>query len=326
MSDNSKISWTHHTFNPWWGCVEVSAECDRCYAREWSARLGNDVWGATAPRRFFGERHWNEPLRWNRRAKDAGTRRRVFCASMADIAETHRDPATMARMNADRRHLAHLIEATDHLDWLLLTKRPQDLIKLFPQWADGFPLNVWVLVTVGLASSSWRLDVLCDELPPAVVKGVSYGPALGPVSFTPWFARGLSWVIAEGESNLSKIELARPSHPSWFRQNLEECLRARVPYHFKQWGEWGQRSHLIPNIAERIVLADGRSMTWADFKASGSIDETTLDPTVMYLVGKERAGRTLNGRLYDEFPYPERSPYFLNVTTRSARIPGEITL
>ncbi len=91
MGEQTSIGWCHHTFNPWWGCVEVSPACDHCYARVWAAFTGHAVWGKDAPRRFFGDEHWDEPFRWNRKAQGAGERRRVFCASMADVFEERSD-------------------------------------------------------------------------------------------------------------------------------------------------------------------------------------------------------------------------------------------
>src|ERR1700704_5109229 len=82
MAKNSHIEWTHHTFNPWWGCKKVSPACDNCYAELWAKRMGHQLWGTDAPRRFFGDAHWREPLKWNEEAGLAGHRERVFCASM----------------------------------------------------------------------------------------------------------------------------------------------------------------------------------------------------------------------------------------------------
>ena len=62
MGDTTAISWADATFNPWWGCVEVSPACDHCYARDFAARTWPGLWGAEAPRRFFGDKHWNEPF------------------------------------------------------------------------------------------------------------------------------------------------------------------------------------------------------------------------------------------------------------------------
>jgi len=84
---NSKIEWCDHTFNPWWGCAKVSPGCAHCYAESLAKRTGNAVWGHESPRRFFGDSHWNEPLKWDAAAKAEGRRKRVFCASMADVFE-----------------------------------------------------------------------------------------------------------------------------------------------------------------------------------------------------------------------------------------------
>src|ERR1043166_782056 len=126
MGANSAIEWTDHTFNPWWGCVKVSPACDFCYAEVWGRRLGKGVGGKDAPRRFFADAHWNEPLRWNRAAAKVGIRRRVFCASMADVFEQRDD------LNPQRERLWKLIDSTPNLDWLLLTKRPHNVMTLVP--------------------------------------------------------------------------------------------------------------------------------------------------------------------------------------------------
>jgi protein gp37 len=87
MAKYSHIEWTHHTFNPWWGCAKVSPACLHCYAELWAKRMGQRVWGTEAPRRLFGDEHWREPIVWNEEARSAGRRERVFCASMADVFE-----------------------------------------------------------------------------------------------------------------------------------------------------------------------------------------------------------------------------------------------
>ena len=69
MAENSKIEWTDHTFNPWWGCEKVSPACANCYAEAFAKRTGNNVWGRKSERRFFGDKHWAEPLKWDARAK-----------------------------------------------------------------------------------------------------------------------------------------------------------------------------------------------------------------------------------------------------------------
>src|SRR5262245_40013414 len=132
MAEQTAIAWCHATFNPWWGCVEVSPGCDNCYARDLAKIYGPRVWGKDAPRRFFGPKHWQEPLRWNAKAEAAGERRRVFCASMADVFE-ERDDQIGRFLAAERFKLWNLIAATPWLDWLLLTKRPAGMRRLLPK-------------------------------------------------------------------------------------------------------------------------------------------------------------------------------------------------
>ena len=80
MGETTKIAWTDHTFNPWWGCQRVSPGCERCYAETFAKRVGLKVWGPQSERRFFGDKHWAEPLRWNRKALavDLACRREGF--------------------------------------------------------------------------------------------------------------------------------------------------------------------------------------------------------------------------------------------------------
>src|SRR5690606_14674702 len=132
MAKDSKIEWTHHTFNPWWGCAKVSPACKYCYAETWAKRIGSHVWGASAPSRFFTDKHWQDPLRWDAEAAERGERRRVFCASMADVFERRKE------LNEPRERLWKLIEETPHLDWLLLTKRPQNIALMAP-WGEDWP-------------------------------------------------------------------------------------------------------------------------------------------------------------------------------------------
>ena len=119
MSKNSKIEWTHHTFNPWWGCTKVSPGCKHCYAETWAKRLGQKVWGARAPRRELTSAYWKQPLAWNADAARTGRCARVFCASMADVFEDRRD------LDVRRESLWALIENTPHLEWLLPDEAPR---------------------------------------------------------------------------------------------------------------------------------------------------------------------------------------------------------
>ena len=268
MGRNSSIEWTTHTFNPWWGCVKVSPACKHCYAEAWSRRVGQAVWGVRAKRRFFGDRHWAEPLRWNAAAAKSGQRVRVFCASMADVFEDRRD------LDDSRLRLWALIEATPDLDWLLLTKRPE-LVGTMVPWEDSWPANVWMGTTV--ESQEWAEERLPHLVTlPAAVRFISAEPLLGPVDLSKWLS-GLDWVITGGESG----PRARPSSPSWFRTILNQCMAANVAFHFKQWGDW----------------APGQGISLAQARA-----EQVDDGTTMLRLGKKVAGRSLDGEVWDGLP------------------------
>jgi protein gp37 len=266
MGKNSRIEWTHHTFNPWWGCTKVSDACKHCYAEAWSKRVGQKVWGVKAKRRFFRENHWSEPLKWNAQAQDEGMRFRVFCASMADVFEDRRDLDTW------RDKLWNLIARTPQLDWLLLTKRPEVVDRLVP-WKHDWPHNVWLGTTVeDQETAESRLSYLAEL--PAVIRFISAEPLLGPLDIRSWLGSTIDWVIAGGESGPK----ARAPDPSWFRALLMQCKAAEVPFHFKQWGDWAPA---------RDEAKDGRG---------------TEDDTVMRRVGKKAAGRLLDGAMWDELP------------------------
>lgn len=272
MGKNSKIEWTHHTFNPWWGCVKVSAACKHCYAETWARRVGQDVWGARAPRRFFSEQHWRQPLQWDAQARTEGERRRVFCASMADVFEGRAD------LDATRERLWGLIESTPHLDWLLLTKRPERVRELAP-WSLDWPPNIWLGTTVESARWLKRVDALAENA--AAVRFLSCEPLLGPLSLGPRLA-SVDWVIAGGESGGK----ARPMSPTWVRALRDECVAAGVAFHFKQWGNWRPADqHGVNGYPHRTLGAGGSAVE-------------------VVHVGKKVAGRELDGRTWDELPSP----------------------
>jgi protein gp37 len=110
MGAITKIEWCHHTFNPWWGCAQVSPLCDHWYAMMLDARWFKRMhWGPRSVRRYFGDEYWGQPLRWDRLAAAEGCRHRVFCASMADVFDNEADPAV-------RDRLWRLIRRTHNLD------------------------------------------------------------------------------------------------------------------------------------------------------------------------------------------------------------------
>ncbi len=226
MSEQTGISWCDHTFNPWWGCTKVSPACTHCYAETFSKRVGLKVWGAGSERRFFGQKHWAEPLKWNHKAIKDGTRRRVFCASMADVFEDRPD------LVEERARLFDVIDETPALDWLLLTKRPENLARMVPPyWGGKVWPNVWLGTTVeNQQYADERIPHLLDV--DCAVRFLSVEPMLGPITLTPETLMQLDWIIAGGESGAH----CRTSEPDWFRSLRDQCHAAGVYFHFKQWG------------------------------------------------------------------------------------------
>jgi protein gp37 len=248
MAKNSRISWTIHTFNPWWGCTKISPGCTNCYAATFDKRVGGDNWKPGGERRFFPEKHWREPLKWNAEAKADGVRARVFCASMADVFEDH--PALVDQRN----RLPALIDATPHLDWLLLTKRPENILRLAP-WIPG-RRNIWPGVTVENAEHVWRADELRKV--DAAVRFISYEPALGPIDAAVNLD-GIAWVVAGDESGPRR----RAAELSWLRAMRDRCTREGVAFHLKQWagddtdGIEGARSGKDGRGPRHLPLLDG---------------------------------------------------------------------
>lgn len=234
MGEISGIAWTDATFNPWWGCTRVSPGCEHCYAETLATvRRKLDVWGVDANRKPMSDAYWRDPVKWNRKAEAEGVRRRVFCASMADVFELppDRNEQAHAVMDQARGRLWKLIEETPWLDWLLLTKRPQNVDDLQP-WGADWPRNVWLGVT---AEDQKR----ADERVPILLKlrartrFVSHEPALERVDFSRWLGPdGIHWVITGGESG-SK---ARPYFLNWAADIIQQCRSAGAAPFVKQLG------------------------------------------------------------------------------------------
>jgi protein gp37 len=114
-----------YTFNPWLGCTKVSDGCKHCYAETlMDKRFKRVKWGPAGRRERTSAANWRKPLAWNKEAKEQGRRAKVFCASLADVFEDKPDQPEMAEWRDD---LFSLIGQTPYLDWLLLTKRPENV-------------------------------------------------------------------------------------------------------------------------------------------------------------------------------------------------------
>ena len=238
---NSGIQWTTHTFNPWWGCQRVSPGCEHCYAETLAVtRRKLPVWGPpkTTDRKVTGEGYWQEPKRWNRAAAKSGERPRVF-PSMCDPFEEH------PQLVLPRRAFFRLIEETPNLWWLLLTKRPENVMGMVPEgWRGKLPENV--AVGISAETQEWyerRLSHLARI--PARMRFVSAEPLLGPIDFgllgavpADWGVGFLpahsfvDWIIFGGESGHG----ARPCNVAWIRHGVRQCREASVAPFVKQLG------------------------------------------------------------------------------------------
>lgn len=309
MSANTKIEWTDHTFNPWWGCQKVGPGCDHCYAETLDKRTGGQHWGPGAERRRTSVKNWNDPVRWNAKADaffaEHGRRQRVFCASMADVFDNAIDPQW-------RADLFKLIEATPNLDWLLLTKRIGNVGNMLPVPFDfdkHYP-NVWIGATIVNQEEAER-DIPKLLKVPAMVRFLSMEPLLGPVSFEGMWVdhanpamhenmlEALDWVIIGGESGPG----ARPMHPDWATSLRDQCEAAGVPFLFKQWGDWRE-----PLDGEEFDTSMGRAAKPPAFIVSetGTVHcfegVGIVNGKAMIGVGKKAAGRLLDGRTWDGHP------------------------
>lgn len=259
MSANSKIEWTDHTMNPWIGCTKVSPGCLNCYAETLMDKRYHRVsWGKGNLRKRTSAANWKEPLKWNTQAMPLDAegkprRARVFCASLADWL----DEEVPLQWLAD---LLALIQATPNLDWLLLSKRPENWKKLIERvvglscltgclhtdphgiagwlanrWQHGDPpANVWVGTSVEDQTRADERTPLLLQIP-AKVRFLSCEPLLGPVDLrqahrAPIKLPSVDWVICGGESGPG----ARTMHADWARSLRDQCKEKSVPFFMKQ--------------------------------------------------------------------------------------------
>ena len=309
MSASTSIEWTRSddgsagsTWNPVTGCTKVSEGCDHCYAETFAER-----WRGVAGHPFeqgFDVRLWPErltlPLQWRKP-------RRVFLNSMSDLWHEAVGANLIAQVFA-------VIAVAEQHTFQVLTKRPGRMCSLLADTAfwgqvgaaarvydpsaeamaaiEGrFLPNLWLGVSV--ETQKWapvRLGKLAATSV-AAVRFASCEPLLGELDIRWWLARGLEWVIAGGESGPG----ARPMHPDWARSLRDQCRAAGVPFFFKQWGAFAPEADGHDHGGIRLI--DRRGQSWNRMEIPARSDAVR-----MRRVGKGRAGRMLDGRMWDEFP------------------------
>lgn len=300
MGQATEISWTDHTFSPWWGCTKVSPACDHCYADTFSRRVGFSdtgskfpIWGKDAQRRFFSDKHWGELLKWNRDAQRAGVRRNVFCGSMCDVMEDRAD------LVASREKLYSYVPQTPWLNYLLVTKRPQNFRRFLPaEWRKHPQPNIWLMTTVESGEYLWRIDALKEV--PAVVHGLSIEPLLADIPELAKHLDDIEWCIVGGESGPG----ARPMHPDWVRRIRDACQERGIAFHMKQWGAWAPASQVGAPKPITHAMTAGAVVAEFDRESMMAADRNETRWEGLRRLGKGKSGCLLDEREWKQIPNP----------------------
>lgn len=249
MAENSKIEWTNHTANLWWGCIKVIKGCDNCYALTFAKRVGNDVWGNDKPRRMIKD-VWSKNGKFQKEAEKQNEIHRVFVGSMMDIFEKpmslvfhYGNPYLEGECEFwNTGHLRdkffnEIIPNSPNLMFLLLTKRPSNINKYIPEsWKENPPKNVMFGTSPVDQETADKLIVQLSK-----VKGqrfLSIEPQLEKIDLMAQANDGtnrvlldmVDWVINGGESGHGK----RPFNTDWGKLLRDDCRRKGIPFFFKQ--------------------------------------------------------------------------------------------
>lgn len=237
MAENSKIEWTHHTANLWWGCTEVHEGCDNCYARVLDNRWGEKGthWGNDKPRRAI-KSVWSDLVKYQNKAAETGEMHRVFVGSMMDIFEkdmpcvdSKGNPAPDNISTNDYRQLLfHYISIGKYpnLLFLFLTKRPSNINKYIPDiWKTNPPANVMFgCSVVNQQTANTLIPQLLD------VNGkrfLSIEPQLDSVDLEKWISP-CGYYCAHSDEDFSNAVNA------WCEEDIDEdeqVLRSSFFYH-----------------------------------------------------------------------------------------------
>ena len=227
----TKIEWATESWNPITGCSPVSEGCENCYARRMASRLrGRFGYPEDDPFKVtFHPDKIEQPLHWKKP-------RMIFVCSMGDL--FHKDV-----LGPTIHQLIKLMKWDyKRHTFLILTKRPERMRRIWMNIDGTLPENIWLGVTVeNQQRADERIPILLQI--PAAKRFVSIEPMLGPVdlqkigpllqAFNWKIAKGgLDWIICGGESGPG----VRPMHPDWPRSIRDQCQAADVPFFFKQWG------------------------------------------------------------------------------------------
>ena len=295
MGENSLISWTDHTWNPWVGCTNVSPACDGCYAEHlMQNRMKRVMWGAGKDRLRTASANWRKPFAWNKVAIDSGTRPFVFCLSLGDFWDNEVDPVW-------RCDALDVMEATPALVYLVLSKRIGNAVKMLDQIGRLLPRNVALGSTIinqdEMDRDGPKLEAAKRILEPLFVFG-SFEPLLGPVIIPPGL---FDWIITGGETDQGSAK-ARPAHPDWFRSLRDQARITGACYHHKQNGEWQGYGAAAPTDEHGNL----------GLPCEPKADHRFSDGEYAFRVGKHAAGRLLDGMTHDARPIVSARPGIRN--------------
>ncbi len=280
MAETTGIPWCDATWNPWIGCQKVSAGCLNCYAEKlahfhgWVKEWGKDY-------KLTSDSNWKNPIQWAKKAVKDGVIRRVFCASLADVFDDNIPNIWW------RKNLWELIDETGKiggLEWLLLTKRPENIDRFIPwDWRQSQPNYVRIGITcenqemadkrIVELFKNWHgknfisVEPMLSAVNLRNIRPVNFknrqDDVLTGKTFVDNSSRGaifeggqkIDWVIAGCESGTN----ARPCNIEWVRDLRDQCQMAEVPFFLKQLNINGK-------LTKEPVL-DGRQ--WLEFPKGG---------------------------------------------------------
>lgn len=233
MAENSKIEWTDHTVNLWWGCSKVHTGCKNCYAEKLSERFGDNVWGEKMSRKRI--KSWYKDLNlYQKQSKEKGVASKIFCGSMMDIFEDSKrliNPKGSYHFTEDLRdELFHLIDIGEYnnLIFLFLTKRPEKIGEWIPEaWHNKSPKNVWFGASISDQSTATSVIHELNYMENHNTF-VSIEPQVDDIEYIN--LTNIDWVIQGGESGNNK----RPFNIDWAYRMKQICKEQHTPFFFKQ--------------------------------------------------------------------------------------------
>lgn len=297
MADTTGIEWTDKTYNPWIGCTKVSPGCTHCYAETFSLQKKYiSKWGNAGERKIT--KTALDPENWNQEALENKTRYTVFCASLSDVFEDH--PA----LPAARADLWRLIVRTPFLDWMILTKRAENIARMLPpDWGEGYA-NVCLMVSVENQEYFDQRVPLLREVP-AKYRALSVEPLVGHVRMPKGSLAGIDLVIVGGESDKN----ARPMNPNWVRHIRDACARDKVDFFFKQWGNWTpDKAHAEDDLLNGAVFESYEAEATPFTKFNDLADRKAAikspgNQVVYFSKSKKTTGSKIDGKEHKEHPF-----------------------